>query len=512
MVLPLVCGTVNCTFTDGTIEGNPDIAGIGVLIAFISASSVTFIAIVLGYITYSIDPAQLNYVDSLVIPHIRWLLWMGTGDTISTETKKLRVQAMTHFILALSDQQLVTGLAILITGYAQRCSISGHHFKLIANLAWFSSTTHLSTLTVLQRYLIRHPLIKHIRVIGILAVLRLLLHAQFYVQGPVGDSEPIQCTFEFRTAFPTILNSRTLLRAMNTYLSWLIVILFLFVAYTSRIIQLYSKAHITSIGTLIEDLIRRGLDLPKIKTSEETFLRTLKRIRRTKYTRKHLSCSGKLFIALARSRYVLSMFMDSFWWQITRMLFGNVFGLLQLSKTRFGYHKMTESAEEDHWGFGQLVAILLMILPFLVAAEAYSELQAVIALGASSSGAPRNSQISHSSNETVLHLSSTQTDLMPSLEHQEPLNTESHIQIGVIWVAGSFIWVYLAVFLSCVGWLSIVDFYNVIVICIFSTVGIVFLIMTYSGGLIRDIAEKLAKRRRRKRVPAIEEVQLAGRD
>ncbi|KAK0112418.1 hypothetical protein ONS96_001661 [Cadophora gregata f. sp. sojae] len=301
----LVChGMVNCTSTDGVIDGDPDIAGIGVIIAFIAASLITFISVILGYVTYSIDEEQLNYVDSLVIPHIRWLLHMGAGDTISVATKKLRTETMTQFILALSDQQLVTGLAILITGYAQRCTISGHHFQLIANLAWFSSTTHLSTLAVLQKYLIRHPVIKHIRVVCIFAVLGLLFHAQLYVQWAVFASLPIQCTFASNIFG---IGGGSVLAAYN-YISWFAIVLFLFVAYAIRLIRLYANPPITSIRTLFEDLVRRVLDLPPLKTPEQIFLLSLKRFEDMENTvrRQHRWQMGR--VRLARVRYVLNMF------------------------------------------------------------------------------------------------------------------------------------------------------------------------------------------------------------
>lgn len=54
----------------------------------------------------------------------------------------------------MSDLQLATGIAILISGYSQlRCGISTYHWLIIGRLAWFSSLTHLSCLTFLRNYL-----------------------------------------------------------------------------------------------------------------------------------------------------------------------------------------------------------------------------------------------------------------------------------------------------------------------------------------------------------------------
>lgn len=57
-------------------------------------------------------------------------------------------------MLTMSDLQLLSGLSILISGYAQlRCGISAYHWQKIVNLAWFASTTHLCCLTFLRNYL-----------------------------------------------------------------------------------------------------------------------------------------------------------------------------------------------------------------------------------------------------------------------------------------------------------------------------------------------------------------------
>lgn len=56
----------------------------------------------------------------------------------------------------MSDQQLVTGLAILISGYSQlHCGVSSYHWQAIATLAWFASITHISTLQFLAAHLQR---------------------------------------------------------------------------------------------------------------------------------------------------------------------------------------------------------------------------------------------------------------------------------------------------------------------------------------------------------------------
>jgi hypothetical protein len=61
-------------------------------------------------------------------------------------------------VLVLADTQIVAGIAILVSGYASldRC-LSLYHWKILVDLAWFSSTTHLSALTLLRNHFHNHP-------------------------------------------------------------------------------------------------------------------------------------------------------------------------------------------------------------------------------------------------------------------------------------------------------------------------------------------------------------------
>lgn len=80
--------------------------------------------------------------------------------------------------MTLSDQQVVTGLAILISGYTQlRCSLSSFHWQITVSLAWFSSVTHLMTLTCLRSYLQRRPLLRLFRICAMVTMAIMLVCA-----------------------------------------------------------------------------------------------------------------------------------------------------------------------------------------------------------------------------------------------------------------------------------------------------------------------------------------------
>ena len=60
---------------------------------------------------------------------------------------------MEEMVLSFSDQQLVTGLAILITTRTLQCQLSAYHFNLVCDYILMSVIVHVNTQVVATRYL-----------------------------------------------------------------------------------------------------------------------------------------------------------------------------------------------------------------------------------------------------------------------------------------------------------------------------------------------------------------------
>ena len=72
---------------------------------------------------------------------------------ISIPARKKWIKATTSALLTYSDLQAITGIAILLAGYLQLPNgIQVYHWQVLTNLAWFSSVTHIATLTSLRGY------------------------------------------------------------------------------------------------------------------------------------------------------------------------------------------------------------------------------------------------------------------------------------------------------------------------------------------------------------------------
>ena len=88
--------------------------------------------------------------------------WGRKGSRLS----KKWTQALQSAVLTFSDQQSITGIAILVSGYSQlACGLAIYHWQVTVDLAWFSSITHLTTLTCLRHYFHRRPTLRVWRIL-----------------------------------------------------------------------------------------------------------------------------------------------------------------------------------------------------------------------------------------------------------------------------------------------------------------------------------------------------------
>ncbi len=103
-------------------------------------------AVIYAYLSQSLDEDSLNYLDRRVI-HTVYRLWQTVAPSNmdsglperytrlnAIEARRLRKEAVVGFILSLSDQQLVTGLAILIVGVANVKSLTRFEFIAVHSL------------------------------------------------------------------------------------------------------------------------------------------------------------------------------------------------------------------------------------------------------------------------------------------------------------------------------------------------------------------------------------------
>ncbi|RMY31227.1 hypothetical protein D0866_07437 [Hortaea werneckii] len=129
----------------------------------------------------SITPTQTTW-DTVTYGHVGGV--PGTSTSVSLQYPNYSgTKAYVMFINEnkdgiFADQQIITGIGILVAGYANLDSgISAYHWQIITYLAWMSSNVHLTTLTLLRDWLDSNRVLRRWRIAGMTILLLLLIAA-----------------------------------------------------------------------------------------------------------------------------------------------------------------------------------------------------------------------------------------------------------------------------------------------------------------------------------------------
>ena len=222
-----------------------------------------YITLMMVLVHYLLDQDHTpNPVDRVIIDWVARVWKVLIKDQPETSYKWNK--AIEDAVLMFSDQQLITGIGILVSGYTQiECSLSIYHWEMVAYLAWFSSLTHLTTLTAIRMFFRKQPTLAYWRVILMGCTIVLLAasliptgfvaeDSDFYWMGipPLANpvlAVPVLCLFDptkFQRAYRTFLNesSNQAVETLQPF-NWLFIVaslLFLFISYTSRVISLFT--------------------------------------------------------------------------------------------------------------------------------------------------------------------------------------------------------------------------------------------------------------------------------
>ena len=196
----------------------------------------------------------MNAVDG----HLLHFLWRGNRLASIFRLKR----GLDKALLMMSDQQIVTGLALLAAGYSQlTCGgITAHHWLLMLYTVWMSSFTHLATITLLSSFFRARPVVRTIRVILVLCTIVLMIGALL----PVASSIVINSSHNIFLGLPILCWYRSpgfdFIGMTNTILvqpkSWKVLvtgisIFILVIPYVLKLLELYE----VSIG--ISDALQR---------------------------------------------------------------------------------------------------------------------------------------------------------------------------------------------------------------------------------------------------------------
>ncbi|RBR14534.1 uncharacterized protein FIESC28_07663 [Fusarium coffeatum] len=162
---------VDCDNTDNA-EFDADIAGLGVLIAFLATSLVAISTLVAAFVTLSVPPRLLNTGDAVMACGIRRLRRRShehDPKVKDVNTQKERIDAYKAFLHSTSDQILVSQVAILVAATIIQGEITIYSANIVIALGCLASTVHVGCFPFYVDRLRDHDIAKFLRVITMTA-------------------------------------------------------------------------------------------------------------------------------------------------------------------------------------------------------------------------------------------------------------------------------------------------------------------------------------------------------
>jgi hypothetical protein len=326
---------------------------------------------VYAYLSDSIPECCLNQIDKNLIASFHKRCPGFRKRFLGSLPRKQREEAITRFILALSDQQLVTGMAILFATVKNQCTFSYQEFGIAMSVGWFSATTHLATLDCLRGYFLAHPTVRNWRVLGMMIVLGLLIYC-LSIWSLIPNFEdvriPMECALQEIGPDPI----------SKIYYGWYWwgVMVCLLKIYIDEVLESYStsRAHHRSY---IKRIISKCLYLYFLARYR---LRVQPELRTTVFDELAADASAKAHRHLLENPpsipYQLSNLMSiqysysgSFLSVFPALNLMLSYGICQFIAVRWlsSYYANVDTS----WGIGQLTPILFLLIPLLAGAELY---------------------------------------------------------------------------------------------------------------------------------------------
>jgi hypothetical protein len=339
-------------------------------------------------------------------------------DNLSEDQRR---EALRQFVLTLSDQQLVTGIAILVAGFGNWCGMSFYELSMVVALAWFSSATHLATLDVLQDYFQRNRVVRNWRMTGMVTIV-LLLIAGLLISGlytPISPSSPLPClafhdsvvayhcnhTLHYLSStYPsnvtvadngTVFVNGSYLSNCGTYYTFedfgaetssgipslgsIFTVAYLVDGYATAVLQTFrtsTKAPLTPshvwVYLIFKSLSRRRKDISMEVVNNALLKSAIEAKARSDRLATQLSKDpllkgfGQIWSSFSRA---FASYSTSFLYHIGGFSFGLSYGLSQVAALRWGSDRPLLLAGSNRVDFGQIVPLVLLALPLLAAAE-----------------------------------------------------------------------------------------------------------------------------------------------
>lgn len=296
--------------------------------------------------------ALRRHVQSLVP---RFALRLNAGRRITSRT-------IQRTVCLLSDQQLLTGMSIMIVGLLLRCSLTQYHATIVALLATMSFSIHESTVSITKNLLIQRRM-HHWRGLCFLALFAMVVAVQVQVGSAFGPlmvwGLSAECVW------------RDIAAGYKQYA--------ILRAYIALTLLYLSINFLNTMWLLFPGLMGWWFWLQRqLSKLVHLFILLHMRIARRHDNASHGSVKSYVWTPLRHSSYYLSVLVFTLneFGGSSLFIFMRVFPLIigttgQVLRYRIKAPNNGLTDSEDRWGFGQILPLVMLVLPFISIIETW---------------------------------------------------------------------------------------------------------------------------------------------
>ncbi|KAK0614494.1 hypothetical protein B0T14DRAFT_499752 [Immersiella caudata] len=387
---------VNCS-EHRALEANPDIAGPGVFAGFLGTAWLA-IGLLLAYYFLAFDPAldplrsgpisdpqpqvpRPNPVDAS-FHRLRSSITRVVSKRIRSPKREEMSEKLSiifsQAVMTMSDLQIISGIAILISGYATLPqAMSVYYWKFILRFAWFSTITHLAALTCLRTYLFRNTSKRIIRLTLMLFLALILLIAMFFT-GRINLDPDQYAICYFRLDFDRVPKRWSLGEDPFLYIN------------PEFEKSGFSEEILMSCLLLIHNIFVRILKLRR--WTQNGLLAQLSRrllhwfatgVRRVTPDARRSAGVGSVFhvayhmliiqplVALLTVINASALIYLSVVSEVYALLVAAIWGTLSL----YNKHHSFENNEESRWEYGQVINVMIFLTPLITLSDQFSNIR-----------------------------------------------------------------------------------------------------------------------------------------
>lgn len=347
------------------------------LAAFFVTATTSVVAVLFSYILGALEDSSQNFIDFRARDCLRELWYRlhpsrrQRQDSVTStrslaNTRNYRKEGIIQFVLVLSDQQLVTGIAVLIPPLVNLSAYNRYELIMIHSLAWFSATTHLATLDTLAHYLEGHTKVRAARTAGVAVFLALfssvfVMRALSAMSGNEMQSSASCPIIQWPPDVALNSNWHGLFNRV-WQASWIMVLFLVDLGYLIRLQALfYHERHPFYVfGWIL-------WSISVLNSKHETYGEMYAARKAALRYQRIIWVSG----CNGQKRWVPFGYDDSFLSSIPGIVFSFSYAISQLASVSVGMNIKFED-QESRLGFGQIVSLLLLCLPFTAAGASIS--------------------------------------------------------------------------------------------------------------------------------------------